>query len=243
MKILITSGGTKIKIDSVRHIGNMSSGTFGAKIAQEALVAGHDVIFLKAKGSKHPLYPDFSSVEFMTEDYFAKVSDFHFNLIEKYKTKCETIEYSDFYEYAKLVEELTKSQQPDVIILAAAVSDYGVANPVEGKIRSKTSDMTIELKVLPKIISSIRSWASDSFIVGFKLLVGSTDVELTLAATDSLKKNSLDLVVANDLRDIKNNNHKLILVDKNREVEYRQSESTDRNYLAKKVVQRIEEEE
>ncbi len=42
MKILITSGGTKIKTDSVRHIGNMSSGAFGAKIALEALKANHE---------------------------------------------------------------------------------------------------------------------------------------------------------------------------------------------------------
>ena len=37
MKVLITSGGTKVPIDTVRHIGNMSSGTFGAKIAFQLL--------------------------------------------------------------------------------------------------------------------------------------------------------------------------------------------------------------
>ena len=33
MKILITSGGTKVSIDRVRSITNMSQGTFGSRIA------------------------------------------------------------------------------------------------------------------------------------------------------------------------------------------------------------------
>jgi phosphopantothenoylcysteine synthetase/decarboxylase len=44
MKILITSGGTKIPIDTVRDITNMSTGTFGTKIAEECLRKGHDVL-------------------------------------------------------------------------------------------------------------------------------------------------------------------------------------------------------
>lgn len=43
MKILITSGGTKIPLDSVRHIGNMSSGTMGREIALAALEKKHEV--------------------------------------------------------------------------------------------------------------------------------------------------------------------------------------------------------
>ena len=46
--ILITSGGTKVYIDEVRHVGNMSSGRFGADLAREALRLGHTVIFLYA---------------------------------------------------------------------------------------------------------------------------------------------------------------------------------------------------
>ena len=37
MKILVTSGGTKIPIDRVRDITNMSTGTFGSKIAIELI--------------------------------------------------------------------------------------------------------------------------------------------------------------------------------------------------------------
>jgi phosphopantothenoylcysteine decarboxylase/phosphopantothenate--cysteine ligase len=52
LKILITSGGTKIPIDAVRYITNMSSGTFGAKIATQALKHNLIVHFLHAENSK-----------------------------------------------------------------------------------------------------------------------------------------------------------------------------------------------
>ena len=39
MKVLITSGGTKIKSDMVRSITNMSRGTFGSKICESFLYA------------------------------------------------------------------------------------------------------------------------------------------------------------------------------------------------------------
>lgn len=60
MKILVTSGGTKIPIDKVRDITNMSKGTFGSKIATELLKLGHEIIFFKAKNSKSPFKFDYN---------------------------------------------------------------------------------------------------------------------------------------------------------------------------------------
>jgi phosphopantothenoylcysteine synthetase/decarboxylase len=55
MKILLTSGGTKVKIDRVRHIGNMSHGTFGSAIAKH-LLSWEDVnlTFLYSEHSNTP---------------------------------------------------------------------------------------------------------------------------------------------------------------------------------------------
>jgi phosphopantothenoylcysteine synthetase/decarboxylase len=55
-KVLITSGGTKIKIDMVRSITNMSRGTFGAKIADAVQEFNDNVTFLCAKNSVMPEY-------------------------------------------------------------------------------------------------------------------------------------------------------------------------------------------
>ena len=68
MKILITSGGTKIPIDRVRSIMNMSRGTFGSRIADaffneglKAFRTGNEhgtpiekITFFMAKGSRKP---------------------------------------------------------------------------------------------------------------------------------------------------------------------------------------------
>jgi phosphopantothenoylcysteine synthetase/decarboxylase len=40
LEILVTSGGTRTKLDDVRHLGNDSNGTSGAIIAEEFLKAG-----------------------------------------------------------------------------------------------------------------------------------------------------------------------------------------------------------
>jgi phosphopantothenoylcysteine synthetase/decarboxylase len=194
MKVLVTSGGTKIKIDMVRSITNMSKGTFGAKIAEAFLLQDSelDVVFLHAKGSRLPFDE--------ADDYF-----------EKYSKSVEFVEYETFTDYQDRLDEQLKLQ-PDIVVLAAAVSDYGVANYVSGKIRSKES-MTIELTPLPKLISTVRDTCPTAVICGFKLLVNSTQGELLVAGMESLFKNRLDLVVGNDLRDIKANNHKLTIIE------------------------------
>lgn len=205
MKILITSGGTKVKIDQVRSITNMSRGTFGSRLAEEAEfgiseldelyqeVRGNDVIFFHAENSKLP----FGNGEGLVR----------------------LVSFDTFDDYCLKLENLIKTEKPEVVILAAAVSDYGVANYVDGKIRSN-SNMIIELKPLPKIISKIKEWEPNTYLVGFKLLVDSTEEELISAAKLSIEKNKCDLVVANDLIDIKNNNHKLTLVYSNEKIEY-----------------------
>lgn len=191
-KVLITSGGTKIPIDRVRSITNMSRGTFGSKIANAFKFCEHISLqkldFLMAKGSRFPTPT--------TENIL-----------------CEDIqEYVTFDDYKRELFRLIEENNPDIIVLAAAVSDYGVDNYVDGKMKS-ADDMIIKLKPLPKLISSVREAAPDAFICGFKLLVDSTDHDLRAAMVKSFEENKLNLVVGNDLRDIKNNDHRLTLYD------------------------------
>lgn len=240
MNILITSGGTKVAIDRVRHIANMSSGTFGSKIAMEALKAGHKVDFFKAENSKSPFT---ITMDLVGKDAANKVQSIvdDFVKVWKYNKNYEESVYRNFDEYMIGLESLVKSSNPDVIVLAAAVSDYGVDNYVDGKIRTKDSDMVIKLKPLPKVISKVKEWAPNAYLVGFKLLVDSTDGELIANAKKSVVDNKCDMVVANDLRDIKNNAHKLLIVKPDDYVtEYKFNPSiNDSNYLARMVIEEI----
>ena len=54
MRILITAGGTREYIDTVRFISNASSGRMGYALAREALKAGHKVILVTAPTAQRP---------------------------------------------------------------------------------------------------------------------------------------------------------------------------------------------
>ena len=211
MKILLTSGGTKVPIDEVRHIANMSSGTFGTKIGTECLNRGHDLYFMASKDSKTPtkFTYDFNknSREFITTEVI-KNAIWHESISSRYAE----VTYTSFDDYLETLKDFIEIGRIDAIILAAAVSDYGCV-PHVGKVKSK-ENMTIDLFPLPKIISKVKNeWGYKGILVGFKLLVGSDEETLIDAAHDSVIKNGCDFVVANDLHDLKKNNHKIILVD------------------------------
>lgn len=223
MKILITSGGTKIPIDTVRSITNMSHGTLGSRMAKECLEAGHEVIFFRAEGSKSPMS---MNADFMHYDDsnsgVEKLKRFYLTYKDNYTEET----YKTFEDYKFGLEEIIFYTKPDVIILASAVSDYGVEAPMQGKIRTK-DNLSINLTPLPKVISSVREWAGEeAIIVGFKLLVDSTEEELISEAMKSLVNNKLDYVCANDLRTILNGDHRLWLIDKSDKVSLQHSNLT-----------------
>ena len=206
MKILITSGGTKVKIDCVRSITNMSRGTFGSQICDsfwkklilESLDPWtadkkNEIVFFHAKNSRMP------RAEAMHNECYN--TDFD---------GIRYIEYDTFDDYRTKLIDLLKSEKFDIIVLAAAVSDYGVANYFDGKYHS-LDDMVIKLFKLPKVITEVRDLAPESVICGFKLLVNSTDDELRAAMDKQFSENGIELCIGNDLRDIKANDHRLTI--------------------------------
>ena len=211
MKILITSGGTKIPIDRVRSITNMSRGTFGSRIADaffdeglEAFRTGNEygnpiekITFFMAKDSRKPTLQSLTNETY--EDGYWPI---------------EYAEYSTFDDYKSGIEELLKKETYDIIVVAAAVSDYGVANYYNGKYRSREDDMCIKLVKLPKILPIMRELAPNATICGFKLLVDSTEDELLDAMRKQIAESNVDLVIGNDLRDIKNDDHQLLVISK-----------------------------
>ncbi len=202
LNVLITSGGTRSKIDDVRHIGNFSNGSTGAGIAEEFLRNNHNVTFFHSHGSKRPyrrfleIDPDIdykSEIE-RIEKYLGQYKSYHDRLNESIFTTFDSY-------YTLLNDLLTRGQNGlayDIVILAAAVSDYGVEK-FEGKISSDREDMIFKLKRLPKVISKVKEWKPDIYQVGFKLLIDVSDEELIETAYKHGQKNNSDLTVANSL--------------------------------------------
>jgi len=233
MKILITSGGTKIPIDRVRSITNMSRGTFGSRIADaffdeglEAFRTGNKhgnpiekITFFMGDNSKTPALQTLNNSNNPLEDGYRPI---------------EYAVYSTFDDYKSGIEELLKKETYDIIVVAAAVSDYGVANYYNGKYRSREDDMCIKLVKLPKILPIMRKLAPNATICGFKLLVDSTTAELLNAMKNQIVESDVDLVIGNDLRDIKNDDHKLTVMSKHNHVprEYSLPPPEKRAYFA-----------
>ena len=78
--------------------------------------------------------------------------------------------------------------------------------------------MCIKLVKLPKILPIMRKMAPDAVICGFKLLVDSTAAELLNAMKNQIVESDVDLVIGNDLRDIKADDHKLTVMSKHNHV-------------------------
>lgn len=212
MKVLMTSGGTKIPIDRVRHIGNMSKGTFPTKIAMVGMSEYKwHLDFLYSEGSKAPHLFEVDATKSSSGQITHQLECIKHTI--RLSGGYISPTYKDFESYVTELHKQLDQFDPDVVVLAAAVSDYGTV-PVDGKIRTGNA-LNIELYPLPKIIKTIKEKKPNVLLVGFKLLVGSTDGELIDAAMDSINKNGCDLVVANDLRDIKNDKHRVLLVTKN----------------------------
>lgn len=181
MKVLITSGGCKAPIDEVRYIGNFSSGRFGAELASQFYsIDGIHTYFFHEKGSRVPFNDQYISIP-RNSSFFKK-------------------EYKDYNDYLNVKHVIT-TLKPDIIISAAAISDY-IPVPIEGKMSSDQDTIALVLKKSEKVIKSFRELTPDAYIVGFKLLVSPTEEQIT-AAVDKVFDSGADMVIYNDLTELR----------------------------------------
>ncbi|MCD6540043.1 MAG: hypothetical protein J7K37_05030 [Candidatus Omnitrophica bacterium] len=190
IRVLVTAGPTWMRIDRVRILTNLFSGRTGFLIAK----------FLKEKG--FPVTLLLGPARFMPE---AK----GLNLIR----------FKYFEELRRLIKKELKDRSYKVVIHSAAVSDYKPLKVYKGKISSSQDKLLIELKPAPKIIKEIRKLRPDIYLIQFKLEAGKTKNKLIDRAYRSLLENNSDLVIANDLKDIRNSNYRAYLVDREKNVE------------------------
>lgn len=229
-KYVITSGGISEKIDNVRKITNSSSGKLGMTIANHLLESKSDITIYYVC-SKNALRPN--------------------------NTRVKIIEVAGTLDLKDKVESLLKNEKIDYFIHTMAVADYMVDYVTtvdkmkksflnnsdmevikDTKISSYENNLVLVLKPTPKIISLIKKESPLTYLVGFKLLDCVSKKELIEVATRLRDKNRCDLVVANDLEDIRNKEHKAYIIDKEDKV----VEASDKEDIAKKLVRMMDNE-
>jgi len=219
INVLITSGGTVEKIDAVRGITNFSTGKLGSLLAESFSVHNAEIWYLHATTACLPS---------------CKVNSFPFESVVELKQTIETI---------------LRSEQIDVIVHAAAVSDYLVAEVLDsrgnrldnkGKISSNETELTVKLAQTPKIISTLREMAPNAVIVGFKLLDGVTKEELFIAAKRVMDQNGCDFVLMNDSAEISGECHIGYLMNDNGIMQCFETKSEIASGIAKAVWEELD---
>ncbi len=90
---------------------------------------------------------------------------------------------------------LSRLAEATVVIKAAAVSDYRVAQPADAKIPKGEAPLTLELVPTPDILKEIGAQKGARIVVGFAAETG----EIVRRARHKLTAKQLDLIVANDV--------------------------------------------
>lgn len=204
MKILVTSGGTSEQIDQVRSINNHSTGLLGKIITETLLKAGHQVTLVTTKRALRPQeHPRLTIIEIKdTTDLLQNLKP----LVESHAVLIHAMAVSDYKPlYMAGFEEVQKTSDWMQLLNKRNQED---------KISSKEDIQVLFLKKNPKIISLVKKWNPNIFLIGFKLLVDVSKKELLEVATKSLLLNQADLIVANDLKEIATDQHVAYLVTK-----------------------------
>lgn len=190
IRVLVTGGGTKTRIDDVRNIGNFAKGGFPSLIGRAFVNEGAAV---RIVGSERMI----ERMRFTGSD----------------KGYDKLVPYLWFEDLERELFDQIETWKPDIVLMAAAVGDWICKDVTEGKIRSNTETLRIDLVRAPKLLSRLReACGKTTFIVGFKLLSGSTSEELFDAAYAQGVKNRLNLTVANDKRQFVDGQHPITLV-------------------------------
>lgn len=129
----------------------------------------------------------------------------------------------------------------DIVIMAAAVSDYVPSVRSKKKIKSSSSSMSIRLEKTPKIIDQIKKYQKDLFLVGFKAETNLTKTQLIKSAEKKLKEASADMIIANDIgasRYRKNpQNNQIIIISSGKNIV---SKWTNKEKISKLIKKEIE---
>lgn len=197
MKILITGGGCEEPIDNVRSICNFSTGRTSTEIVNTLINSVKSNIDITAIMAEKAVKPK----------------------------NCKIKTFKTFQQLEDLIKKECSSEIYDVIIHAAAVSDYSPEYVIIDEIKYKVGEipkissqnsLQIVMKKNPKILNSIKNWTENSCkLIGFKLTSNATEEERNIAVNNLFsEENSPDYVVANDLSEITETEHPFYIYSK-----------------------------
>ncbi len=140
------------------------------------------------------------------------------------------------FETVKDLMSMIDEIDHDIVIVSAAISDYSTEKQ-DGKVPSNLQNFTLHLRPNPKVIKNIRETKS-CFLVGFKAEADISKEELIERAYSRLQEHNLDMIVANDLRDIASETSKVYIIDKERNID---EFSGSKSFIAERILDKVVE--
>ncbi len=180
--VIVTAGGTREPIDSVRYIGNSSSGRMGIELAKAARNAGAQVSLIAANIDL-PLPKGIAVTHVSTVDEL----------------------------------ELAMDRECDVMIMAAAVSDFRVQNPYLGKLK-RSNGLNLELTPTKDLIANYAANHPNSIHIAFAL-AEETKERLIEIARGKLWDKSVTAVIGNSFEALGNKDTLVQFVTKDDAIE------------------------
>ena len=165
-KVIITAGACYEMIDDVRAITNLSSGKMGLALAFAYYLRGFDVTLISSA--------------------------------QNLPKSMENLEFLSFKSSADLLEILKnkKLAKDDLLVMAAAISDYIPSQKAKGKIKKSGANLNLELKENIDILSSLKELKCKK--IGFKMEM---DEQSALSSAKNMLENkALDAVCLNVLK-------------------------------------------
>ena len=169
--VVVTLGATRSAIDDVRYVQNTSSGKTGYKIADDLYRHGMDVTCVSGVTTVNK--PEWLPLEIKCPEPDSMLDE---------------------------LKALTKDNI-DVWIHAAAVLDYVIPEPVEGKIASLQGDLNVQLKEGAKHISELKEMCDGAVRIGFKLESGIKQKDLVHRAHAQIQTAGMTATIANRMED------------------------------------------
>ncbi len=165
-KVIITAGACYEMIDDVRAITNLSSGKMGLALAFAYYLRGFDVTLISSA--------------------------------QNLPKSMENLEFLSFKNSADLLETLKnkKLAKDDLLVMAAAISDYIPSKKAKGKIKKSGANLNLELKENIDILSSLKELKCKK--IGFKMEMDEQSAEQS--AKNMLENKALDAVCLNVLK-------------------------------------------
>ena len=143
--------------------------------------------------------------------------------------------------YDAVTKELKRGY--DIVIMAAAVTDYTPATKSPKKIDTRAGPASLSLVPTKKIVDEIKKLSKDIFLVAFKADHDVSDAALVDKAYSKLKECDADLIVANDVgrndTKIGSDRNEVFIVDKQKKVVHISLDN--KAAVAKKILEIVSE--